>query len=85
MTTIELTAKLWLKTNYGHLWEICRERPHQVYFDPRNWTADDIREFWEDLAFVDYETYTTVPIRKKVDRYIASSRYEKWKQSRPFD
>ena len=80
-----MTPQQWLMTTYSCAYYTALHNPTQLYFDPRNWEKEEIKQFWEDLAFGDYDTYINVPTRKHANRFVASVRYEKWKQSRPFD
>lgn len=62
-------------------YSIAKERPHQLYFDERNWTTADIRIFFEDLKYADYATWerTTHKLTGSFRTNVkAEKRYKLW-------
>lgn len=77
----------YLNAEYGSWYEKAKndEKRQYLYFDPRGWRNEDIKAFFEDLRFCDYEAYEKCllmfPQRRQTSNKgvrRAENRYKRW-------
>jgi hypothetical protein len=55
-----MSTKQWLGCEYFKFYSIAREQTDILYFDSRSWTKEEIIDFFVDLRYGDYYTYSKV-------------------------
>lgn len=87
-----MSTKQWLASSEnGMFYRIAQNQLEALYFDTRCWTKAEILEFFDELRYVDYETYQQVirrfPKFKRTDLKAilkankdCERRYMKWKR-----
>jgi hypothetical protein len=77
----------YIKSEYGYMYSSAvrksTEENRILHFDTRYWTTKDIKEFFEDLQFVNPHVYECVKIKlsKTCHNMAAEKRYKKWKDN----
>jgi len=72
--------KQWIKSEYGYQYSCAvrksKEEDRNLWFDPRWWKDDDIKEFFKDLDFADSHVYECI-VNKISDTKYRVSRTKK--------
>jgi hypothetical protein len=86
-----MDTKMWLQDVHGVFYSNAQDdnERYRLYFDPRGWSSNDIKEFFEDLRYGDnvvyekcLEKYPNRRQRSTNGLLKAQNRYMKWMNSR---
>ena len=76
--------KIWIRENYPIMYDKAIEAStainRNIWFDPRYWTSIEIKEFFEDLAYVNQDVWELVHIKmtQNIHSIKAHNRYTMW-------
>jgi hypothetical protein len=72
---------MWIRDKYPMTYdrtvEASKTKNRNIWFDPRYWSTSDIKEFFEDLQFVNQEVWelTHIKLSKNCNNRKAEKRY----------
>ena len=75
---------MWMNEKWGYTYERALNQSTQpnrnIFFDDRYWKYDDIKEFFEDLEFVNHDVWELVHVKlsKVCHNRKAEKRFSKW-------
>jgi len=78
---------IWIREKYPMMYDKAIELSNKrnivrnLWFDPRYWTGPEIKEFFEDLQFVNQEVWELIHIKLtcNINNKKAEKRFKEWK------